>query len=56
MPAEGWHDKPSVFIAHVEPEGFALALAEGGAAFPDGFDIRGTDEQALGDEGERRDF
>ena len=28
------HDKPSVLVSHVEPDGFALLLAEGGAAFP----------------------
>jgi len=32
------HDKPSVLISHVEYDGFALVLAEGTAAFPDGFD------------------
>lgn len=32
------HDKPSVLISLVESDGFALVLAEGTAAFPDGFD------------------
>ena len=50
------HDEVPAFAADVEADGFALALAEGGAAFPDRFDVGRSDEQAVGDEAEHRDF
>ena len=50
------HDEVPAFAADVGADGFALALAEGGAAFPDCFDIGRSDEQAVGDEAEHRDF
>jgi hypothetical protein len=51
-----WHDEAPLFIAHVESDGFALALAQGSAAFPDCFDIRGAGEQSVGDEDEHCNF
>jgi len=50
------HDEVPAFAADVEPDGFALALAEGGAAFPNRFDVGRSDEQAMGDEAEHRDL
>ena len=50
------HDKPPVLIAHIESDSFALALAQGTAAFPDRFDVRRSDEQAVSDEAKHGDF
>ena len=50
------HDEVSAFAPDVEADGFALVLAEGGAAFPNRFDVGRSDEQAVGDEAEHRDF
>lgn len=51
-----WHGEASIFITDVEPDGFTLVLTEGGAALPDGFDIRGTYQKSVADETEHRDF
>ena len=51
-----WHGEASIFIADVEPDCFALSLAEGSAALPDRFDIWGTHEKSVTDETEHSDF
>lgn len=50
------HDEASASVTDVEADGAALVLAQGSAAFPDGFDIRCADEQAVGDEAKHADF
>ena len=51
-----WDDEASLFTMHVESDGFALALAQGSAAFPDCFDIRRTGEHSVGDETRHGNF